>query len=301
MALVSTVMRPGAAKDNPFTVCIVANPALEAPWNSGTVVADPIIGQLPAFQAAATYIDSALFGLLPGQKEVLLADPAIMPFVRVVSVYDEGLAPSLANALVAQDGNSNILVARRSVFVQFLANYHIEADIVYAVSASSSHTRASAWFTSDDDAQGGVPFSLDGNSFFHRYYNVIPGTVGIHVTSDSLTALHEFGHAVSSYTNGKILDLYVESPVGLNNRLGRPIPSTFCNYQSTVFASDPTRNGLSYLPDLSQSYHCALVDPTCPAVMDNYYLSTKGAVACLHDQVTEQFIRDRMAAKISRP
>jgi len=301
MAIVSTVMREGAAKPNPFTVCIIANPTLEAPWNSGTVVADPIIGQLAAFQAAAAYIDSALFGLLPGQQEVLLADPGIMPFIRVVSLYDDGIAPSLANALVAQDGASNILVARRSIFVAFLANYGIAADVVYAVSASASHTRASAWFTTDDDAGGGVPFTLDGNQCFHRFNSLIPGTVGIHVTPDSLTPLHEFGHAISSYSNGMILDLYVESPVGLNNRLGRPIPPTFCSYQGTAFASDPNRDGLGYLPDLAQSYHCALVDPTCPAVMDNYYRSTKGAEACQHDRVTGQFIRDRMAAKISRP
>ncbi len=180
MALVSKVMRAGAAKPNPFTICIVANPTLEAPWNSGTVVADPIIGQPAAFQAAAAYIDSALFGLLPGQQEVLLADPAIMPFIRVVSLYDDGIAPSLANALVAQDGASNILVARRSIFVQFLSGYGVAADIVYAVSASASHTRASAWFTTDDDTGGGMPFSLDGNQLFHRFNSLIPGTVGIH-------------------------------------------------------------------------------------------------------------------------
>ena len=201
MAVVSTVMRAGAAKPNPFTVCIVANPALDAPWNSGAVIADPIIGQMAVFQAAVAYIDSALFGRLLGEQEALLADPGIMPFIRVVSLYDDGVAPSLATALVAQDGSSNLLVARRSVFVAFLANYGIEADVVYAVSASASHNRASAWFTTDDDAGGGVPFSLDGNPLFHRFNCLIPGTVGIHATADSLTALHEFGHAISSYSN----------------------------------------------------------------------------------------------------
>ena len=73
MAVVSNVLRPGAAKANPLTICIVANPALETPWNSGNVVQDPIIGNLPAFQAAATYIDSSLFCLLPGEKENVLA------------------------------------------------------------------------------------------------------------------------------------------------------------------------------------------------------------------------------------
>ena len=301
MAIVQTVIRPGAPKANPFTVCIVANPALEAPWNSATFVADPIIGQLAAFQAAVVYIDSALFGLLAGEQEQLLADPAIVPFVRVVSLYDDSLPATAANSLVAQDGASDILVARRAGFSAFLANYNIRADVIYAVSASATHARASAWFTTDDDTKPGVPFSLKGGAgFFHRYYNTIPGTVAIHLTATSLTALHEFGHAISSYSNGKILDLYVDSPVGFNNLLGRPIPATFCNYNGANFSTDPLRDGLGY-PANWQSYHCALVDPTCPAVMDNYWLSQKGSNACLHDSVTKAFIRDRVVAKIGRP
>ena len=82
MAVVKNIIRAGAVKPNPFTICIIANAVLEAPWNSGTVIKDPLIGQLPAFQAAAAYIDSALFGLLPGQQEKLLADPALMPQIR---------------------------------------------------------------------------------------------------------------------------------------------------------------------------------------------------------------------------
>jgi hypothetical protein len=299
MAVVSKVMRAGAAKPNPFTICIVANPLIEAPWNAGTVAMDPLIGQLAAFQAAATYIDSALFGLLPGQQESLLADPALMPFIRVVSLYDDAVPNALQNALVAQDGSSNILVPRRTAFSPFLARYALNADVAYAVSASVTHTRASAWFTTDDDTQPGVPFTLDGNQFFHRFYNTIPGTVAIHVTANSLTALHEFGHAISSYSNGKILDLYVDSPTALNNKVGRPIPGSFCSYQGTTFSTDPVRDGLGY-PASWQSYHCELVDPACPAVMDNYWLSSKGPIACLHDAVTKAFIRDRVLVKINR-
>src|SRR5207247_4595238 len=37
------VIRAGdTVKPNPFTICIVANPALEAPWTSGQFMADPI-------------------------------------------------------------------------------------------------------------------------------------------------------------------------------------------------------------------------------------------------------------------
>jgi len=301
MSIVKTVVRAGAAKPNPFTICVMANPVLEAPWKSGQFVVDPIIGQLAAFQAAVSYIDSALFGLLAGQREKSLADAAIMPYVQLVSIYDDGLSVLAQNSLVAQDSVSDTLVARRTFFKPLLANYGIRPDVAYAVSASSSHTRASAWFTTDDDTQPGVPFTLNGNSgLFHRFYNVIPGTVAIHSTATSLTALHEFGHAISSYSNGKIMDLYVDSTAGFNNMLGRPIPPNFCDYNGTVYASDLSRDTLGY-PANWQSYHCALVDPACPAVMDNYWLSAKGPVACLHDSVTEAFIHDRMLAKIGRP
>jgi hypothetical protein len=300
MSVVSNVIRVGAAKPNPFTICIVANPVLEAPWNSGAVMKDPIIGQLAAFQAAVSYIDSSLFGLLPGEQEHLLSDPALMPFIRVVSLYDDGLPTILSNALAAQDGSSDILVPIRTAHAPFLANYGIDADVVYAVSASQTHVRASAWFTTDDDTQGGVPFTLDGNAYVHRYYKAIPGTIAIPVNSTSLTALHEFGHAVSSYTNGSIVDLYVDSSSGFNIRVGRPIPTVFCNYQGTQFDTDPLRDGIGY-PAGWQSYHCELVDASCPAVMDNYWLSGKGSNACLHDSVTKAFIFDRVAAKIARP
>lgn len=253
------------------------------------------------FQAAVAYIDACLFGQLAGQREKVLADPAIMPNVQLISLYDDGLSVEASTSLVAQDSVSDTLVARRTFFKPFLANYSIDADVAYAVSASSSHTRASAWFTTDDDSQTGVPFTLNGNQgFYHRFYNLIPGTVAIHSTATSLTALHEFGHAISSYTNGKILDLYVDSPAGFNNLVGRPIPSNFCNYNSKSFASDPSRDSLGY-PINWQSYHCGLVDQACPAVMDNYWQSPQGPVACLHDSVTVAFIRDRVVAKIGRP
>ncbi|HWG19218.1 MAG TPA: hypothetical protein VG225_01725 [Terracidiphilus sp.] len=303
MALTFREIRPGAPKSNPFTIAIVANPVLEAPWNSGAVIADPIMGSLPIFQAAAAYIDSSLFGGLPGQREAVLADPTIATAIRVVSLFDDTLPVVLGNALAAQDGSSFTLVARRSGFRAFLAQYpqfHIQTDVVYAVSASPTHTRASAWFTSDDDAQPGVPFTLDGNAFLHRFYNLIPGTIAIPANSTSLTAIHEFGHAISSYTNGAIVDLYVDSNPGLNNKRGRPIPAVFANYSGTTLASDLTRDGLGY-PGSWSSYHCELVDPTCPAVMDNYWLSRSGSVTCQHDRITRQYILDRVRAKAGRP
>jgi hypothetical protein len=301
MSAVVNVIRPGdLAKPNPYTIAIIANPALEVSWRSGVFVPDPILKSLAAFQAAVVYIDSNLFATLPGQVERLLADPAIQPNVRVVSIFDDTLEPDQASALVGEDSKSNILVPLRDSFAPLLAKYSIEADVAYAVSASSTHTRASAWFTSDDDSKAGVPFTLDGRGLVHRYNWLVPGTVAIHATATSLTALHEFGHAASSYTNGAVVDLYVDSPPGLNNKTGRPIPAGFAVYQGAIYKSDPVRDGLGY-PAGWQSYHCELLNPACPAVMDNYYMSSSGALACQHDAITRVFLRDRILAKMGRP
>jgi len=296
------ILRPGdgSTKPNPFTIVILANPALEAPWNAGTFLVDPITANEPAFDLCVQSIQDALFGTLPQQREILLGDPVIAPHVRVVSLFVPGLRAEDANALVAQDGVSNLLVARRSVVVPFLTRYHLAADVVYAVSASTSHDRASAWFTSDDDASPGTPFTLDGVTRHHRHGNLIPGTVAIHATSKSLTALHEFGHALSSYTNGSVVDLYVDGSAGLNNKRGRPIPPDFAEYSGTTMAADTVRDGLGY-PGGWQSYHCELIDPAVPAIMDNYWIAGSGIPEhCQHDRITRQFLRERLLAKISR-
>jgi hypothetical protein len=299
---VQKTLRPGdTSKPNPFTIIIVSNPALETPWNSGTFVTDPITTNQGAFDNCAQYIVDALFGMLANQRELFVADPAIASKIRVVSLFLTGLPPHDANALVAQDGASNLLVARRNLFIPFLASFGLDVvDVVYAVSNSVSHTRASAWFTSDDDALGGVSFTLDGVNLTHRYFNIIPGTIALHSTSASLTALHEFGHALSSYTNGSIVDLYVDSAPGVNNKRGKPMPANFGMYNGVTLATDTARNGLGYPPGW-QSYHSELLDASLPAVMDNYWSAFDHAPEhCQHDKITRQFSMDRLRAKMGR-
>jgi hypothetical protein len=301
------IIRPGdTTKPHPFAIFVIANPSLESPWNSGSFVVDPIMTNATAFDACVRYIENSLFGLLPNQTEHFLSDPALQPHIRLVSLFVTGLSLTDTNSLVAEDEVSDILVARRTKFLPFLSRYNCEADIAFGVSGSKSHSRASAWFTSDDDQRPGVHFTLDGMTFRHRYWPSIPGTVGIHSSSTSLTALHEFGHALSSYTNGGILDLYVDSPAALNVKprlnikFGRPIPANFATYNGASFASDLTRDRLGYPPDW-RSYHCELHDPARPAVMDNYWQSPDGVSEhCLHDKITRQFLIDRLHAKISR-
>ncbi|MGH7174555.1 MAG: hypothetical protein ACRELF_17750 [Gemmataceae bacterium] len=91
---VTKVLRKGTKKPNPFTIVLVANPALETPWKSGTFAADPMTANQAAFDACTQYILDALFGTLPNQREALLADPTITANVRVVSLFVPGLPAS---------------------------------------------------------------------------------------------------------------------------------------------------------------------------------------------------------------
>jgi len=305
------VLQIGATKENPFTIVIAANPALETPWNSGLFTPDPILGDQPGFDATAQYVLSALFGGLPGQREVFLTDAVIQSNIRVVTLFVDDPPPAATdpNALVAQDDPhiSNQLIARRSVFNAFLARYGLHADVAFAVSASPTHTRATSWYTTDDDTRGGVPFSSDGMLLNHRYHAIIPGTVAIHITSASLTALHEFGHALSSYTNGSVTDLYVDSTPALNNKNRLPataIPANFADYNGVMLTTDPTRNGLGYPPGWA-SYHCELNNAVVPSVMDDYWQAPTAhpgstVEECEHDRITRQFLRDRLLAKLAR-
>lgn len=295
------VLRPGdTSKPNPYTIVIVANPALEAPWKSGEFVIDPIMADQPAFDACAQYTVDALFGALPNQRERLMAEPAFASRVRIVSLFVTGLPAIDANSLVAQDSLSFMLIARRDQFNALLAQFGLVADVSYAISKSDSHTRASAWFTTDDDTRAGISFTLDGVALSHRFFCRIPGTVAMHTTAASLTALHEFGHAASSYTNGAVVDLYVDGSPGLNNKRGRPIPTAFANHNGVALTSDLTRDSLGYPSDW-QSYHCELIDSTFLAVMDNYWLARdRTPEHCQHDLITRRFLIERLRAKMSR-
>jgi hypothetical protein len=254
----------------------------------------------PAFDACAQYTVDALFGALPNQREHLLAEPTLAPHVRIVSLFVTGLPAMDANSLVAQDGSSFMLIARRDQFNALLAQFGLVADVSYAISKSGSHMRASAWFTTDDDMRAGISFTLDGVALSHRFFCRIPGTVAMHATANSLTALHEFGHAASSYTNGAVVDLYVDGSPGLNNKRGRPIPTAFANHDGTALTSDLIRDSLGYPPDW-QSYHCELIDPAFLAVMDNYWLAHDHVPEhCQYDLITRRFLIERLRAKISR-
>lgn len=300
MPITTRTLRPGDTHSaNPFTILIVSNGALEAPTGSGTFIRDPIADDQISFDACATSVDVCLFGGLPGQAEQLLNDASVAGKIRVVSAYfnpeDE---PNDADSLVGQSSPDDLLEPRKSNFVPFLNRFGLRADIVYAISASTTHMRATSLFTSDDQNSTGVPFNIDGVQRFHRQRCLIPGTVALHASAASVTPLHEFGHALSSDENGVILDLYVDSAVAINNKRGRPIPHSFASYDGVALSSDLQRDSLGY-PSTWQSFHCELIDATRVALMDDYWQS-KPPEASRFDAVTRKFLLDRLRCKIAR-
>jgi len=297
-----TVIRPGdTSKPDPFTILVVANPVLEQPLDSGNFTIDPIMSNPTGFVSCVKYVDLSLFAKLPGQADQMLSDPSVAPKVRLLSLFHTGLPADGMFSFVAEDDVSDeMLVARRNAIRDFLLTEGIVADVVYGISGSLTCTRASAWFMSDDDASPGVAFTIDGTLMHHRHRYLIPGTIGMHFTAASLTAPHEFQHAISSYTNGMIVDLYVDSPPGVNNKHKRPIPTVYGTQNAVTLNSDLTRGSLTYPPAWT-SFHCEIHDPSNPAIMDNYYLSSAGVPeVCQNDTITRTFVVDRVLAKAGR-
>ncbi len=300
------VIQAGAAKPAgkwPYTLCIIANPWIEAPEKSGTFVADPMVLNEAAFDTQVDYIQQSIFGRLPGQAESAFADLAAD--FRVISIFDADRPRKDSNCLVAHD-NTNIVIARQDKFAPFLRSVPVagmgklRADVAFAVTASATHDRSSAWFTLDNDGLDGRDFTIDDQEMTHRPDNSMPGAVALHITATSIVALHEFGHAASSWTNGMVTDLYLDGGVGLNKKRPQPMPAQFCIYDGTPYATAPNRGGTLAYPADWTSYHSELSDPAYPAVMDDFWKSAGGPEKCRHDRLTRQFLLDRIGTIMSR-
>lgn len=295
------------SKPNPLFILIMNNIALESPLGSAHFKPDLVGSGFGSkdkrlFTDSAEYIVRNLLGRLSGQADMLLSDSTHALKIRIWSAYVWGLVPNGATALVGEDGTSGstIISPRRNAVVRMLKYIGYDPDIVFIVTNSTTHTRASAYGTTDDDSRGGVSVTWDGRPLVHRYYHRIPGMAAIHVTSSAMTAAHEFGHAFSSYSNGFVTDLYVDGTNAFNRRNGRrPIPTRFCEYNGRIYNSDLTRDSLGY-PSNWTSYHPELTDPARPALMDNYWLSSGSPLLSRHDKLTKAYVLDRIAAKVAR-
>ncbi len=187
------------AKPDPFFILILNNPALERPEGSGHFVPD-MPGVSAADRAAlkktAGYIFQNLFGLLPGQVDKVLGLSPHASEIRVVSMCIPTTAVGDSTALVAEDvlEDTFLLVVRREQAHAFVRAHGLDPDILFVVSQSPTHTRASAFGTTDDDARPGIAFTYDGWNLSHRAFHLVPGMSAVHTTVGGMTPVHEFGH-----------------------------------------------------------------------------------------------------------
>jgi hypothetical protein len=288
----------GAPKDSPYTIAFVACQGIRG--FGGAVRGDPVTTNRPSFHAEVSY---AIDNLLRSSEDVL-RNGGQDKSIQFVTIFDSTRPAIDQNALVQED-NINMISPRRELFKSLMGAYLVTADVSYAISGSATHTRASAFFTSDDASKPSVSFTYDGVSHTHGRFAAIPGTVALSTTSASLTALHEFGHAASDFGNGIIDDLYSDGlRAGLQiNKKGRakptdPVPAAFATYNAVSYNADSSRDSLGY-PIGWTTFYCELLDPTRPNVMDNYPLIADPR-RCRLDRLTYAWLLDRLRAKINR-
>jgi hypothetical protein len=288
----------GAPKNAPYTIAFIANPTIRT--NPGALVADPVTTNRPSFHTAVSF---ALDNMLNSTEDVLRGNNLDRQ-IQVVTVFDGTLAANDANGLVQED-STNIISPRRDKTRSFLGGYQVITDVAFAMSGSTTHTRSSAWFTSDDMTRGTASFTYDGTTYNHGLYASIPGSVALATTAAGLTPFHEFGHASSIFDDGKVDDLYVDGlRAGLSiNKKARalatnPIPTNFATYAGTTYPSDQNRDGIGY-PATWTSYHPALQDTTRPNMMDNFWNATDPR-RCRLDGLTHDWLTARLRAKANR-
>jgi hypothetical protein len=291
----------GQPKDRPYNFVLVANPAILT--EAGTLIADPVLTDRTAYRDVVGYI---LRNLLTVTEDLLRQGDWDREF-RVVSIFDSTQGVTDGNAL-AHEVNPNIMETRRDKLNPFLSRYIETADMVFVIHGSTTHDRASAWFTTDDAARAGTAYTYDGTARTHGHFPSIPGSaaVPLDMNQTGLTPLHEYGHGGSDFNNGRVIDLYVDGVGGFAvNKKARlrstdPIPANFANYNGTNFASDQNRDGLGY-PATWLSYHPVLADAAHPNLMDNYWLAPGGnPQVCRLDQLTYAWYTDRLRAKLRR-
>jgi hypothetical protein len=298
------LLQAGAAKTRPYTIVFVANPAIESAVGS-TFTPDPILTNRSGYHDIVKHSLHNLFGV----AEDLLLQNNFHVQVRIVSIFDSTRPTGAANSLAHEVPLSTTMETRRSVLAPFLSTYGVVADMVFVVHGSTTHTRASAWFTTDDMSLPATAYTFDGIARTHGHFPRIPGSAAISVLMDQtgLTIIHEFGHAASDFSNGKVIDLYNDGGDGtgfLINKKFRaaatdPVPANFATYNGANFTADAARDSLGY-PANWRSYQAVPLDSTLPNLMDNYWLAHDDPQLCRFDRLTYEWFRERLNAKLSR-
>jgi hypothetical protein len=299
--LTTRTLYSGRLTTEPYTLVFAASPGIEAE-TGGTVAADPVLTDRASFHDTVGHCIENLLTV----TESLLRTESLESSVRFVAIFDTSQTATAPNALVRRVA-PNILEPMRTRLNAFVGRYWENPDIVFCISGSTTHTRASAWFTTDDATRIGPTFTYDGTTRIHRRYTDIPGSAALSTSMNTtgLTAIHEFGHAASDFGNGMVIDLYVDgtrSGFVVNKKVRgaatAAVPANFGTYDGSNYLSDQSRDGIGY-PSTWTSYHPALQDATRPNLMDNYWLAADPQ-RCRLDRLTFAWFRDRLRAKILR-
>jgi hypothetical protein len=296
------LLQAGDNKARPYTIVFVANPGIEAA-SGGAFSADPILTDRSGFHRLVGHSFHNIFNV----AEDLFKQNNFNSKVRIYSVFDPTRPANAQNSLV-HEIPPNLMETRRSVLRAFLSTFGIAADMVFIIHGSTTYTRATAWFTSDDAASGGTVYTYDGTNRTHGHFPRIPGSAAIPVSLDTsgMTVIHEFGHAASDFNNGQVTDLYDDGGNGsgflvnkkFRNAVGNAVPGNFGNYNGTNYYSELNRDGLDY-PGNWLSFQAELIDPQRPNLMDNYWYADDPSL-CRFDKLTYKWFCDRLNAKLTR-
>jgi len=240
-----------AAPAAPYTIAFVANPKIRrrsaSPAAAPTYQKDPIINDLDLFLKS---VDRALMSL---ERDEMLGRPEIWSRIRVATIFDQQADADLVEEFqrvnaVDEQVIDHIVGPRpyenfRIVIPEKLERDNdINIDVVFAMTASYTHDRSSAYYADLDEINdvaknqsnagkpfqynpdpdpdplnqkggeinvarcGTPPYFCSHDDFSERFGRVALSVFG----ARRKTFIHEFAHAMSSTSHGMIVDEYTD-------------------------------------------------------------------------------------------
>ncbi len=299
--LVRRVLYSGRPASGAYTVAFAATPGRAT---TAGVVSDGILSDRPAFHDHVAHCLRTLLTL----DESLLRTDNMERAMRFVSIFDATRRADTDTALLAEV-DPNLLEPQRDRVGPYSRAYWERVDVLYCISASATHNRASAWWGVDDASRTAASYTYDGTARDHGLYAQRPGCIAQSTTMDTsgLTAIHEFGHAASDQDRGMVIDLYIDDTrtgFVVNKKMRAadtdPVPANFGSMNTTTYAADAARDGIGYAAGW-RSFHPALQVTNRPNMMDNYWLAGANRLQCRLDGLTFDWFHRRLSAKVGRP
>ncbi len=234
-----------AQKDQAYTVLIVANPFIQTsakliPVEQDAVRVDPIMNEPELFQMKVACIlaslayNKTIAPFLDRMRFIALFDPEQAEVPKITDEdgqkeKEEKLEPMKKRALCLENQIDFLVEPAQRIYheppnseedrlLNYLKQYPElgRVDVVFAITASETHTRSSSRFMIEKQpAQGQADFTYCPSAEakeYSGYYNApleVPGMVAYSAWDLRLkTPVHEFAHAMSSNMSGLIDDEY---------------------------------------------------------------------------------------------